>query len=115
MPPRSAAALPRPLSRSSPEETGIEVPLSELIPVRLPLEAEAHTIRYPNGDLTHCFCVLLPRQSSGSGDATARRGRRRPRSQFADLDDLPDAMDPPARHALTLLKTFLLNGEFQVH
>lgn len=27
--------------------------------VRLPPEAEAHTIHYPNGDVTHCFALLF--------------------------------------------------------
>ncbi len=37
------------------EETGIEVSEHDLIPFGCLSEAEAHTIHYPNGDVTHCL------------------------------------------------------------
>lgn len=94
------------------EETGVDVSSADLVPFGCLSEAELHTIRYPNGDTTHCFAVCF----------LARRWRGDPRAdmdettevQFADLGRLPDALDPPARRALALLEAFLDNGEFQV-
>jgi 8-oxo-dGTP pyrophosphatase MutT (NUDIX family) len=41
------------------EETGITVVESDLIPFGCLSEAEAHTIRYPSGDVTHCFALCF--------------------------------------------------------
>jgi 8-oxo-dGTP pyrophosphatase MutT (NUDIX family) len=41
------------------EETGIEVVEADLVPFGCLSEAEAHTIHYPNGDITHCFALLF--------------------------------------------------------
>lgn len=94
------------------EETGVDVLAADLIPFASLSEAELHTIRYPNGDLTHCFAMCF----------LARRWRGDPRAdmdettdvRFANLDRLPDPLDPPARRALGLLAVFLGSGEFQV-
>jgi hypothetical protein len=34
--------------------------------------------------------------------------------RFADLDRLPEPLDPPAQRALALLESFLGDGKFQV-
>ena len=94
------------------EETGVEVSPTDLIPFGCLSEAELHTIRYPNGDLTHCFAICF----------LAREWRGDPRAdsdetidiQFIALDRLPEPLDPPARRALALLESFLGDGEFQV-
>lgn len=41
------------------EETGIEVAERDLVPFGCLSEAEAHTIHYPNGDVTHCFALCF--------------------------------------------------------
>jgi 8-oxo-dGTP pyrophosphatase MutT (NUDIX family) len=94
------------------EEAGVEVSLADLIPFACLSEAELHTIRYPNGDLTHCFamCFLAKRWH---GDPRADMDETT-EVRFASLDQLPDPLDPPAGHALSLLETFLADGEFQV-
>ncbi|HEX3324544.1 MAG TPA: NUDIX domain-containing protein [Solirubrobacterales bacterium] len=94
------------------EETGVEVSPADLIPFGCLSEAELHTIRYPNGDLTHCFAICF----------LAREWRGDPRAdsdettdiRFADLNRLPEPLDPPAQRALALLESFLGDGKFQV-
>lgn len=41
------------------EETGVVVAEGDLIPFGCLSEAEAHTIHYPNSDVTHCFALLF--------------------------------------------------------
>src|SRR5262245_16234359 len=41
------------------EEAGVSVEAQDLIPFGCLSEAETHTIRYPNGDLTHCFAMCF--------------------------------------------------------
>jgi 8-oxo-dGTP pyrophosphatase MutT (NUDIX family) len=94
------------------EETGIEVSAPDLVPFGCLSEAGLHTIRYPNGDLTHCFAMCF----------LAKEWRGDPRAdldettevRFVELNRLPEPLDPPAQRALALLKTFLSDGEFQV-
>jgi 8-oxo-dGTP pyrophosphatase MutT (NUDIX family) len=94
------------------EETSIQVPASSLIPFGCLSEASTHTIRYPNGDLTHCFamCFLArdwegdPRPDDSESVATC----------FAPLNDLPKPMHEPSAHALDLFNAYLENRTFQV-
>ncbi len=76
------------------EEVGVHVSPSALIPFGCLSEADFHMTLYPNGDLTHCFAMcFLARQWRGE----PRRTWTRRAVQFADLNDRPNAMDPPAR------------------
>jgi len=94
------------------EETGVEVAEHDLIPFGCLSEAGAHTIHYPNGDVTHCFALLFL--------ARAWKGDPRPdqaeatEARFVDLDALPDPLHPPTFHALELLAAYLRSGSFQV-
>lgn len=94
------------------EETGIKVTEGDLIPFGCLSEAEAHTIRYPNGDVTHCFALCFM--------AETWRGEPRPDREestevrFVELDDLPDPIHRPTAHALALLNAYLDSGRFQV-
>lgn len=94
------------------EETGVEVAESDLSPFGCLSEAEAHTIHYPNGDVTHCFALLFL--------ARAWRGDPQPDGQesteagFFDLDALPEPLHAPTKHALELLADHLSSGRFQV-
>jgi len=75
-------------------------------------EAEAHTIHYPNGDVTHCFALLFL--------ARAWRGDPQPDGQesteagFFDPGAQPEPLHAPTRHALELLSAYLGSGTFQV-
>ena len=63
----------------------------DLVPFGCLSEAGAHTIHYPNGDVTHCFALLfLTRAWKG------------------------DPLHPPTSHALELLAAYLRSGSFQV-
>lgn len=94
------------------EETGIEVQAKSLTPFGCLSEADIHTVEYPNGDRTHCFAMCF----------LVREWRGEPRPdmdetievRFADLDCLPEPLDPPAKQALAMLGSFLARGEFQV-
>ena len=94
------------------EETGVEVSERDLIPFGCLSEAEAHTIHYPNGDVTHCFALLFlartwqgdPRPDQEESTAT----------KFVDLGALPNPLHPPTSHALELLTAYLRSGAFQV-
>lgn len=94
------------------EETGLDVSPADLIPFGCLSEAELHTIHYPSGDVTHCFALCF----------LARTWRGEPQAdqdettdlRFTPLDQPPGPLDPPAKHALSLLEAFLADGEFQV-
>lgn len=94
------------------EETGIEVSERDLIPFGCLSEAEAHTIRYPNGDVTHCFALCFL--------ANTWRGDPQPDQaettavEFIDLEAPPEPLHPPTAHALELLQAYLRTGAFQV-
>jgi 8-oxo-dGTP pyrophosphatase MutT (NUDIX family) len=94
------------------EETGVEVSENDLIPFGCLSEAEAHTIHYPNGDVTHCFALCFM--------AEKWRGNPRPdheesiEVQFVELDNPPDPIHAPTAHALELLSAYLSSGRFQV-
>jgi 8-oxo-dGTP pyrophosphatase MutT (NUDIX family) len=94
------------------EETGIRVAERDLIPFGCLSEAEAHTIHYPSGDVTHCFALLFL--------ARAWQGDPRPdqaeaiEAKFVGLDALPEPLHPPTAYALELLAAYLRSGSFQV-
>lgn len=75
-------------------------------------EAEAHTIRYPNGDVTHCFALCFL--------ATKWQGEVNPdqeettEARFFDLRTPPDPIHPPTGQALGLLAAYLRTGRFQL-
>ena len=93
------------------EETGVEVSERDLIPFGCLSEAEAHTIHYPNGDVTHCFALLFL--------ARAWQGEPRPDQaeasevRFVDLGAPPAPLHPPTAHALKLLTAYIGSGSFQ--
>jgi 8-oxo-dGTP pyrophosphatase MutT (NUDIX family) len=94
------------------EETGVEVSERDLVPFGCLSEAEAHTIHYPNGDVTHCFALLFL--------ARTWQGDPRPDQveatevEFVELETPPEPLHPPTAHALELLATYLSSGSFQV-
>lgn len=86
------------------EETGIEVELADLVPFGCLSEAEAHTIRYPNGDLTHCFALLFLAEH-WQGEPTPNRDEQS-EAGFFELDALPEPMHAPTDWALDLLAAY---------
>lgn len=94
------------------EETGIQVSESDLIPFCCLSEAEAHTIRYSNGDVTHCFALcFLAREWKGDPHPDQAETTE---VEFVDLGALPQPLHPPTAHALELLEAYLRSGSFQV-
>jgi len=94
------------------EETGVEVSENDLVAFGCLSEAEAHTIRYSNGDVTHCFAVCFM--------AEKWRGEPRPDGEesveirFVERGSPPDPIHPPTAHALDLLGAYLASGRFQI-
>lgn len=94
------------------EETGVEVFEHDLIPFGCLSEAEAHTIHYPSGDITHCFALLfLARAWQGDPQPD---GEESTEARFFDLDALPEPLHAPTTHALRLLAAYFSSGTFQV-
>jgi 8-oxo-dGTP pyrophosphatase MutT (NUDIX family) len=94
------------------EETGIEVTEDDLVPFACLSEAEAHTIHYPNGDITHCFalCFLASRWSgepAPNKEETVEAG-------FFDPHAPRQPLHAPTSQALELLAAYLVSGKFQV-
>jgi 8-oxo-dGTP pyrophosphatase MutT (NUDIX family) len=94
------------------EETGVRLASTDLIPYGCLSEADAHTIQYPNGDLTHCFAMCFLARD-WKGDPRADQDEMT-EVDFAAMDRLPEPMHPPAACALDLLRAFHATGEFQV-
>jgi 8-oxo-dGTP pyrophosphatase MutT (NUDIX family) len=94
------------------EETGIEVSERDLIPFGCLSEAEAHTIHYPNGDVTHCFALLFLARA-WRGDAVPD-GEESTEAGFFELEVPPEPLHAPTTHALELLAAHLSSGAFQV-
>jgi 8-oxo-dGTP pyrophosphatase MutT (NUDIX family) len=94
------------------EETGAVVAESDLIPFGCLSEAEAHTIRYPNGDLTHCFALLFLARA-WQGDASTD-GDEVTDARFVDPAAPPEPLHAPTGQALALLRSYLEGGSFQL-
>jgi 8-oxo-dGTP pyrophosphatase MutT (NUDIX family) len=95
------------------EETGIRVSKEDLIPFACLSEAEAHTIHYPNGDVTHCFALCFLART-WDGDPRPDRAEST-EVRFVELDAVPEPIHPPTAHALKLLAAYFDSGAFQVH
>lgn len=94
------------------EETGIRVAERDLVPFGCLSEAEAHTIHYPNGDVTHCFALcFLARDWQGDPRPDQAESTE---AEFVDLGAPPEPLHPPTAHALALLAAYLRSGSFQV-
>lgn len=94
------------------EETGIHVSERDLVPFGCLSEAEAHTIHYPNGDVTHCFALcFLARVWQGDPRPDQEESIK---AKFVDLGAPPEPLHPPTAHALELLTAYLRSGSFQV-
>lgn len=95
------------------EEAGIRVSEKDLIPFACLSKAETHTIRYPNGDVTHCFALcFLAREWEGEPRPDRDESTE---VRFAELGAAPEPVHPPTARALELLTAYLDFGVFQVH
>jgi 8-oxo-dGTP pyrophosphatase MutT (NUDIX family) len=94
------------------EEAGIAVRAEDLVAFGCLSEARLHTIRYPGGDVTHCFALLFV--------ATRWSGEPRPdgaettAAEWASPGALPEPMHEPSRTALAQLARWDESGGFQV-
>lgn len=94
------------------EETGVKVSENDLVAFGCLSEAEAHTIHYPNGDITHCFALCFTAEQ-WQGDPSPDR-EESVEVRFVELGNPPDPIHPPTAHALELLGAYLDSGRFQV-
>lgn len=94
------------------EEVGIALAEDDLIPFGCLSEAEKHTIRYPNGDVTHCFALcFLAREWDGEPRVD---GDESTEARFVEPAKVPEPAHAPSIHALELLSDYLDSGLFQV-
>lgn len=84
----------------------------DLLPFGCLSEAELHTVRYPTGDVTHCF-ALLSLASRWRGEPNPNRDEVT-EARFFGLDALPAPMHAPTDRALDLLAAYRPSGDFQV-
>jgi len=94
------------------EETGVDVSESELVPFGCLSEAEAHTIHYPNGDVTHCFALCFLAET-WTGEPRPDRAETL-EVGFADPRTPPEPLHRPSSVALELLDAYVRSGRFQV-
>jgi 8-oxo-dGTP pyrophosphatase MutT (NUDIX family) len=94
------------------EEAGVLLAEADLTPFGCLSEAERHTIRYPSGDLTHCFALLFLAER-WSGDPRPD-GEESVEMRFADPRTPPTPVHPPTGHALEMLIAYEESGHFQV-
>jgi 8-oxo-dGTP pyrophosphatase MutT (NUDIX family) len=94
------------------EETGVRVSAGDLVPFGCLSEAAAHTNRYPNGDVTHCFALCFLARA-WQGDPRPDRAETTA-VEFVDLGALPAPLHRPTPHALAMLGAYLRSGSFQV-
>ena len=100
------------LKVTTPDEASLARLLEDLIPFGCLSEAEAHTIHYPNGDVTHCFALCFLARS-WRGEPTPDQ-EESTEARFADLGAPPEPLHRPTAHALDLLAAYLRSGSFQV-
>ena len=79
------------------EETGVEVSEGDLIPFGCLSEAEAHTIHYPNGDITHCFALCSWRRSGRETRAQITRSQSKSNSSNSTTFPPPFTHPPHTR------------------
>jgi 8-oxo-dGTP pyrophosphatase MutT (NUDIX family) len=93
------------------EEVGVRIAAEALIPFASLSDAATHTIRYANGDVTHCFalCFLATRWD---GDPRPD-GEEVIATRFAEASRLPELMHAPSVNALRLLSAYRASGRFQ--
>jgi 8-oxo-dGTP pyrophosphatase MutT (NUDIX family) len=93
------------------EEAGVRVSEADLVPFGSLSEARAHTIHYPNGDVTHCFALCFL-STKWQGEVSPDQ-EETTEAMFVDLRTPPAPIHPPTAHALELLAAYLRTGKFQ--
>lgn len=94
------------------EETGLRVKAGELTAFACISDPAVHTLRYPNGDVTHCFALwFLTRAPS---DELRGQSEEVQNIGFFDLANLPQPMLNASALAARMLAAYNRTGEFQV-
>ncbi|MFJ8746039.1 NUDIX domain-containing protein [Embleya sp. NPDC127516] len=93
------------------EETGLHVAEGDLVPFGALSDPEVHVIRYPNGDLTHCFALCFAAYR-WTGTVTVEADEVL-EARFFDLDHAPQPLHPPTSAVLDMYRQFLATGRFQ--
>jgi 8-oxo-dGTP pyrophosphatase MutT (NUDIX family) len=94
------------------EEAGISVRPEDLVAFGCLSEADLHTVRYPSGDIVHCFALLFV-ASEWSGEPRAD-GEETMAIEWVPPGALPEPMHEPSRIALELLARWDDGGTFQI-
>ncbi|WP_018353565.1 NUDIX domain-containing protein [Longispora albida] len=93
------------------EETGIQVTEEALVPFGCLSDPSVHTVRYPNGDLTHCFAMLYEVRT-WSGEITPEPGEVI-EAAFHDPGSPPSPLQKQTGVALEMYLAYRRTGTFQ--
>jgi ADP-ribose pyrophosphatase YjhB (NUDIX family) len=94
------------------EETGLTILAANLVPYACLSDPTIQTIRYPNGDLTHCFTIcFFARSWTGSVSIEPAEVSE---SSFFDQRHLPAPLLPSTELAFELYRHFSESTAFQV-
>ncbi|HEX3327002.1 MAG TPA: NUDIX domain-containing protein [Actinomycetota bacterium] len=94
------------------EEAGLTVEERDLVPFGCLSDPGIHTVKYPNGDITHCFAMCFAVRSWSGVPAPDLE-------EMSDLAffnpaELPIPMYRPAVKVCEMYEMFKSNGQFQV-
>ncbi len=93
-------------------EAGVAVMPEDLVAFGCLSEAALHTIRYPTGDVTHCFALLFVAER-WSGEPRPD-GEETTATEWVAPAALPEPMHEPSRTALAQFARWVEGGGFQV-
>lgn len=94
------------------EETGIEVNPADLTPFGCLSDADAHTVEYPNGDVTHYFAMCF--EARGWSGKLAPEAGEVVELAWHDPTAPPTPLQPSGAVALDMYLRFRQSGQFQV-
>jgi 8-oxo-dGTP pyrophosphatase MutT (NUDIX family) len=92
------------------EEAGLNVDESDLVPFGCLSDPALHIIKYPSGDVTHCFAMCFAVRS-WRGEFV--HGEEMTELAFYNLAELPVPMHGPAAKVCEMYERFRASGRFQ--
>ncbi|MFI6587399.1 NUDIX domain-containing protein [Embleya sp. NPDC050493] len=93
------------------EETGLSVRPEDLIPFGSLSDPAVHVVKYPNGDLIHCFALCFAAHR-WTGDMAPEEAEV-VEAAFFPRDRPPQPLHPPTRAVLDMYHAYLATGRFQ--
>ncbi|WP_331773147.1 NUDIX domain-containing protein (plasmid) [Embleya sp. NBC_00888] len=95
------------------EETGLRVDVADLRAFGCLSDPGVHVVRYPNGDVTHCFAMCFEARR-WAGDLALEAGEVT-EAVFANPAEPPGPLHGPTVAVLTMHRRYRDTGEFQTN